>query len=132
MILTPTYHVFNMYKYHQESNLVESSIETKEIGLEEKNLVPNLHESASIDNDGRLIFTINNWSVTGDYKIETVLLGKDSKKISASILTNEMTAHNTFENPNLVNIKDFNDFEVTKEGLNFTIPKCSVMRFIVE
>ena len=132
MILTPTYHVFNMYKDHQEANLVYSNIETKEIGLEEDNLVPNLHESASIDNEGRLIFTINNLSITEDYKIETVLLGKEAKKVRANILTNEMTAYNTFDNPNLVNIKEFNDFTVTKEGLNFTIPKCSVMRFIVE
>ncbi|MBS5951798.1 MAG: alpha-N-arabinofuranosidase, partial [Clostridium sp.] len=93
---------------------------------------PNLHESASIDNEGRLIFTINNLSITEDYKIETVLLGKEAKKVRANILTNEMTAYNTFDNPNLVNIKEFNDFTVTKEGLNFTIPKCSVMRFIVE
>lgn len=132
MILTPTYHVFNMYKEHQEANLVYSNIETKEVGLEEDNLVPNLHESASIDENNRLIFTINNLSVKEDYEIETVLLGKDAKKVSASILTNDMTAYNTFENPDLVTVREFNDFTLTKEGLSFTIPKCSVMRFIVE
>ena len=29
MILTPTYHVFNMYKYHQEATLLESYIENE-------------------------------------------------------------------------------------------------------
>ena len=43
-----------------------------------------------------------------------------------------MTAYNTFDNPELVNVKEFNDFVVTETGINFTIPKCSVMRFIVE
>lgn len=132
MVLTPTYHVFNMYKDHQEATLLESYIETKEIGLEEDNLVPNLHESASIDKDGRIIFTINNLSITDDYKVETELLGKKPTNITANILTNEMTACNTFENPNVVNVEEFNNFIVTEKGLNFTIPKCSVMRVIIE
>ena len=132
MILTPTYHVFNMYKDHQEATLLESYIETKEIGLEEENLVPNLHESASIDKYGRIIFTINNLSITDDYKIETGLLGKEPKMVTANILNNEMNACNTFENPNMVNVKEFNNFKITEKGLNFTIPKCSVMRFVIE
>lgn len=132
MILTPTYHVFNMYKDHQEATLLESYIETKEIGLEEDSLVPNLHESASVDKDGRIIFTINNLSLTEDYKVETELLGKNPTKITANILTNEMNACNTFEDHSLVKIEEFNNFTVSGNGLSFTIPKCSVMRFIVE
>ena len=132
MILTPTYHVFNMYKDHQEATLLESYIETKEIGLEEDSLVPNLHESASVDKDGRIIITINNLSLTEDYKVETELLGKNPTKITANILTNEMNACNTFEDPSLVKIEEFNNFSVSENGLSFTIPKCSVMRFIVE
>ena len=132
MILTPTYHVFNMYKEHQEANLLESYIETKEIGLDKDNLVPNLHESASIDENGRVIITINNLSITEDYKIETELIGKKPTKVISNILTNEMTAHNTFDNPNAVDIKEFNEFIITETGINFTIPKCSVVRFIVE
>ena len=132
MILTPTYHVFNMYKEHQEATLLESYIETKEIGLEEDYLVPNLYESASIDEKGRVIITINNLSITEDYKIKTELIGKKTTKVTASILSNEMTDYNTFDNPNTVDIKEFNDFIVTETGIRFTIPKCSVMKFILE
>ena len=132
MILTPTYHVFNMYKEHQEANLLESYIETKEIGLDKDNLAPNLHESASVDENGRVIITINNLSLTEDYKVETELIGKKPTKVISNILTNEMTAHNTFDNPNAVDIKEFNEFIITETGINFTIPKCSVVRFIVE
>ena len=132
MILTPTYHVFNMYKEHQEATLLESYIETKEIGLEEDGLVPNLHESASIDEDGRVIITINNLSLSEDYKIETELIGKKATKVTSSILSNEMTAHNTFDNPNNVEVKEFKDFIITETGISFAIPKCSVIRFIIE
>ena len=34
MVKTPTYHVFNMYKHHQDNELVDSYIETEEVGLE--------------------------------------------------------------------------------------------------
>jgi len=60
------------------------------------------------------------------------LLGKNPTKITANILTNEMNACNTFEESNLVKIEDFNNFTVSENGLSFTIPKCSVMRFIIE
>lgn len=36
MVLTPTYHVFHMYKYHQDAELLESSIVTEEIGVERR------------------------------------------------------------------------------------------------
>ena len=132
MILTPTYHVFNMYKYHQEATLLESYIETKEIGLEEDNLVPNLHESASIDENGRVIITINNLSISEDYNVEVELLGKKPKNIIASLLTNEMTAYNSFDDPEIVKVDEFTNFIITDIGLNFTIPKCSVMNFVIE
>ena len=36
MLLTPTYHVFHMYKYHQDAELVESYLAgTKQIGEED-------------------------------------------------------------------------------------------------
>ena len=28
--------------------------------------------------------------------------------------------------------EEFNNFKITEKGLNFTIPKCSVMRFVIE
>ena len=50
MIKTPTYHVFDMYKYHQDADLVESYIDgVEQIGEDEKFKVPNLQESASVD-----------------------------------------------------------------------------------
>ena len=70
MILTPTYHVFNMYKNHQEATLVESYIETKMIGVGEEYKVPNLNESVSVDSEGRINITINNLSIDEAYDIE--------------------------------------------------------------
>jgi alpha-N-arabinofuranosidase len=132
MILTPTYHVFNMYKNHQEATLVESYIDTKNIGVEEENQVPNLHESVSIDAEGRINITINNLSVSEAYDIEGILVDKEVKDVKATILTNEMGAYNTFDAPETVKPVEFKDFKITDKGIDFKIPKCSIIHFVIE
>ncbi|MBE6062986.1 MAG: alpha-N-arabinofuranosidase [Clostridium butyricum] len=131
MILTPTYHVFNMYKNHQEATLVDSFVETENIGIED-NMVPNLNESASVDSEGRLNITLNNLSLTDSYDIEGVIVDKKINSVKAKILTNDMNAHNTFDNPDAVKPVEFSDFKITDKGLNFKIPACSVISFVVE
>ena len=132
MILTPTYHVFNMYKNHQEATLVESYIDTKNIGVEDENQVPNLHESVSIDAEGRINITINNLSVSEAYDIEGILVDKEVKDVKATVLTNEMGAYNTFDEPEAVKPVEFKDFKITDKGIDFKIPKCSIIHFVVE
>lgn len=127
MILTPTYHVFHMYKAHQDAELVESSIETEMVGLEEKNIVPNLSESVSIGKDGKIHVTVTNLSLTEDYDIEGVFTQTKVNAVEASIVTEEMHAHNTFDDPEAVKEEAFTDFSITDAGVNFRIPKCSVL-----
>ena len=127
MILTPTYHVFNMYKYHQDGELLDSFIETEQIGNEEQYMVPNLSESVSLDADGKIHVTLNNLSVKDDYEIEGVLSETQVKDVKATILTNKMQAHNTFDNPNEVHTVDFDGCKIENGKLSFTIPACSVM-----
>ena len=131
MVKTPTWHVFRMFRDHQDAQLVESFIETETIGEEEAYMVPNLSESASIDKEGRLQITIGNLSVTDAYPVETELTGFCAKKATAQILTGEMRALNTFEEPDAVQAKPF-DVALTDGGLNFTVPPCSVVQITVE
>jgi len=131
MIKTPTYHVFNMYKYHQDAELLESYVETKEIGDEEWK-VPNLHESVSLGKDGRIHLTLNNLSVTEDCDIDAVFTETDIKGVEGTILTGEMHAHNTFEEPDAVHTERFDRVEVNGQSIKFTIPACSVLHLAVE
>ncbi len=131
MILTPTYHVFNMYKHHQDATLLDSYIETEEIGTEE-NKVPNLHESVSIGQDGKIHITLNNLSVTEDYNIEGIFTETPIKAVEGTILVNKMDAHNTFDNPDNVHTQDFSDCTIVDNGIKFTIPACSVLHLALE
>ena len=131
MILTPTYHVFDMYKYHQDAMLVDSSIETETIGVEEEWQVPNLTESVSVAEDGAVHITLTNLSLDKDYEIRTILTDYQVNEVKGEIVHGEMHEMNTFETPDQVRVKEFNEVEKTAEGIKFTIPKCSVLHLEV-
>lgn len=125
MLLTPTYHVFNLYKHHQEGELLDSYVETEEIGTEDK--VPNLQESVSMDQDGRIHITINNLSVSEAYEVEPVLAQASVKEVKGTILTGGMRDYNTFEEPERVQPKEFTDYSLQDGRLTFQLPACSVL-----
>ncbi|MCM1118573.1 MAG: alpha-N-arabinofuranosidase [bacterium] len=131
MIKTPTYHVFNMYKCHQDAELLESYVETQEIGGE-RSKVPNLQESVSLGKDGRIHVTLNNLSVTESYDIDAIFTETQIKGVEGTILTGEMHAHNSFEEPTAVQTEGFDKVEISGQGLKFTIPACSVLHLAIE
>ena len=126
MVLTPTYYVFLLYKYHQDSTLLESTIETCEIGQQEHTVV-NLHESASVDAEGNIHITVCNLSHAQTYEIDTEIVSAELGDIRAEILTGAMNAHNTFEEMDKVGVQTFTDYQ-TKDGhIILRIPACSVL-----
>lgn len=132
MVKTPTYHVFDMYKYHQNAMLLESSIDTEDVGLEDNNMVPNLSESVSLSEDGTMNITVANLSLTASYPVETYVLEKTVKEVSGEILTNVMDAHNTFDNPDKVKKEVFANITKDDNKINFTIPPCSIIHIQVK
>lgn len=131
MLKTPTYHVFNMYKGHQESTLIGSYVEAEDIACEEL-VIPNLHSSASIAEDGTINVSLSNLSLDDAIEMDLQLVETPFKTVQASILHEKMDAFNTFENPDVVSTKEFTDFAVTGTSIRFTIPACSVMQFTVK
>ncbi|HHX61483.1 MAG TPA: alpha-N-arabinofuranosidase [Epulopiscium sp.] len=132
MILTPTYHVFNMYKHHQDAKLLESSIEVESIGLEETCQVPNLTESVSLGKDGKVHITLTNLSHDQTYPIQSVLAESTIKDVEGTILTNKIGAHNTFDSPEVVKPEAFTTIEITDGGFKFEIPPCSVIHLALQ
>jgi len=128
MLLTPTYHVFHMYRYHQDAVLVESYLEgVTEIGLTEGEMVPDVQESVSVDQDGVLTITLNNLSPDEEKEMEVVLQEGKTKQVEASLLHGNMRSYNTFHEPELVKEEIFTDYVMTDRGIRFSIPACSVL-----
>lgn len=131
MIKTPTWYVFDLYKNHQDGTLVESSIETKEVGVNDC-MIPNLTESVSIGKDGKMYITITNASLEESEDIELVLT--DAKVINASgrILTGKMKDYNSFDKDESVHNTEFKEIKEEAGKLHFTIPACSIISIDVE
>ncbi len=127
MLLTPTYHVFHMYRGHQGAELVESSLSVEGIVGVEDYEVPALQESVSVQEDGSVLVTLANLSTGEAYPVELMLTEKKPETVKAAILTGEMHAYNTFEEPDQVKEEAFKDVTLTERGVSFTIPACSVV-----
>jgi len=132
MLLTPTYYVFRMFKYHQNAQLLESYLETSQIGTEEYR-VPDVSESVSMDSEGNIHITLGNLSPSADKNIEIQFSDRKASKISAAILKGDMTAFNTFDQPENVKEQSFTQYSVTDQGsIKVNLPSCSVLHLEVK
>ena len=129
MVLTPTYHVFRMYSAHQENTLIDSFVETQEIGDAP---VPNLHESASVAADGTIHISLCNLSINEGYDMRILVTDTPIASITAEILTQKPQAHNTFECPEEVKPTSFTDFSIQGNEAALHIPPCSVMQLQIK
>lgn len=132
MLLTPTYYIFRMYKKHQNASLLESYMETKEIGTEEYR-VADISESVSMDAEGNIHITLGNLNPKEGAAIEILFAEKKPDKVAASILTGETNDYNTFEHPARVAEKEYTDYKLTADGgIKAVIPPCAVISMEVK
>ncbi len=128
MITTPTYHIFEMYKGHQDATLLPLHLETEDYDYEGSS-VPALSASAS-KKDGRILLSVVNVDPRQDSELFVDLRGQNVTNYSSRILTaDELDAHNTFDNPDSVVPEDFENGRIRNNELRVTIPAKSVVVF---
>ena len=112
-ITTPTYHVFDLFKAHQNGIAVKTVADDDNISV-----------SASVKN-GVTTVTVANTSCTEDIKISFEALGKAiPKAVYGKIIYNEdIHAHNTFENPDVVKPEDI----IINTTAPFNLKRASVL-----
>ncbi len=127
MLLTPTYHVFDMYSVHQDAMQTPVDVRCEEYAHDGYS-VPSISASASVDESGKLHLTISNTNPNKDLAVSLFVRGLKPSSISGRVLkADEMNAHNTFENPNAVKPVEFDRVKISEEGLSFEMPKMSVV-----
>ncbi len=124
MLKTPTYHVFRMFKGHQDAMAITHVLEDTTTE-HEGGTIPDVSVSASTK-DGTMTLTLCNASLTESYCLDTSIDGIYAD-ITGEILTGAMDAYNTFEQPTAVEPSSYTDFEKTAQGLKITLPPCSVV-----
>jgi alpha-N-arabinofuranosidase len=132
MIVTPTYHVFEMYKVHQGAKLLPSDLACNAYKMDDKTL-PSLNVSASKDKNGVVHITLCNLDPQTPAELDCELKGLSAKQISGRILTGDaMNVHNTFEKPEAVKPAEFTSFEIKDGKILATLPAKSVVLLSVK
>ena len=132
MILTPTYHVFEMYKVHQDATLLAMDLESAKYSNGDSS-IPQVNASASKNSDGVIHISLCNVDHQNPATIDIELRGAVANKITGRILTSDnMQDHNTFQEPDKVQPSTFNDFRLEQKGLSVKLPAKSVVVLAIE
>jgi alpha-N-arabinofuranosidase len=149
MLLTPTYHVFDMYKVHQDATYLPSELQcgtyTHEAAqtytmseesrdrpfLEELGPlydIPALTATASRDHNSRIHISICNINPNKAATVSCEIRGADFKRVSGSILTApRMNTHNTFDNPDAIKPAKFDNVIIKGNELVIKMPSKSIV-----
>jgi alpha-N-arabinofuranosidase len=127
MVLTPTYHVFRMFRVHQEAKLLNIDLRCEDYTKGDKK-IPAISASASVDKDGKVHISLANLNPNKPVTVTCPVIGDTFKKVTGEVLTSgEMNSFNSFENPEIVKPVAFNGFTLKDGILNITMPSKSVV-----
>jgi len=127
MILTPTYHVMQMYNVHQEAKLLPINFSSLLYTFKDQTL-PAVSASASKDKNGVVHISLVNVDAKSKHKIEIDTKDLGVKNFTAHIITSsKLQDFNSFENPNKISPAAFKDFDMKKGKLEINLPPFSVL-----
>lgn len=132
MLLTPTYHVFEMLQVHQGGQSLAIEVQAEDYVFAGKKL-PSVSASASRDAQGKIHLSLVNTRPSQDEAITCDIRGFSPRKVSGRILTGPaITSHNTFAVPNAVQPKPFEGARVIDGKLQIQLPAKSVVMLELE
>lgn len=107
MFLTPTYHVYDMMRFHMGARLLTQQLECPEfeahpVGLRNKHSVPVLSVSASMAGS-KVLVTVANQTVDQDVEVKIRLRGaKIASVVGRALNSSDTRDVNSFDNPKTV------------------------------
>jgi alpha-N-arabinofuranosidase len=127
MLLTPTYHVLEMYTVHHDAHLIPVEFDSPDYSLKGKNL-PALSISASRGKDGKLNISMVNIDSQKNHKVTVGLKEFNISNFESRILTSKkLQDYNTFENSENVKPVTFTDYQLNGENIEVNLPPFSVV-----
>jgi alpha-N-arabinofuranosidase len=127
MLLTPTYHVFEMYKVHHDATMLPLHLNCEDYVLDGREL-PALSASASKDKDGAVHISVVNIDPAKEVKVLIDLRGAEYSDVTGRILTApELNTHNTFEKPDEVRPATFSNVKIKKNIVSLDMPPRSII-----
>ncbi len=127
IILTPTYHIMEMYTVHHDAALLPVKIisEKYQVGNE---VLDAVNASASMDKTGNIHISLVNIDAAKTQEISIALQGETYNVASGRVLTgNTLQQYNSFEQPNAVIPRSFTDATINNNQLKLKIPPHSII-----
>jgi alpha-N-arabinofuranosidase len=123
MVLTPTYHAFDLYRVHRGARVVPLSLETPSYELGSDTL-PQLHTTASRAPDGKLQLSVVNLHATREASLSVSGLGSlEGRVLTADALDSE----NRFDEPARVTPAPFDGISSAEGRAVLALPPRSVV-----
>ena len=127
MLLTPTYHVLEMYKVHQDAKKIPIHLNSNDYQLGDKSLKA-VSASASINSESEVSISLVNIHAREEQDIQISLRGLKAKNVQGRILTaDKIQAHNTFDQSEQIRPKTFDKLSMDGEVLTVKLPAFSVV-----
>jgi alpha-N-arabinofuranosidase len=127
MILTPTYHVMEMYNVHQDAKLLPLTIKSADYVLNNEKL-PAVSASASVDNSGTGHISLVNIDAQQSQEISITINSSKFKRVNGRILSSsKVTDYNSFELPSKIQPQQFKDAKLDGSVLKVKLPPVSVV-----
>ena len=127
IIVTPTYHVMEMYTVHHDALMLPVSVQSTQYAVGADSL-PAISASASRDRNGSTHISLVNIDAHQARKVNIDIHGILCSSVTGRILTSEKVQdHNTFDQPDHVRPAEFRDALLDGSELHVTLPPVSVV-----
>ncbi len=128
LVLTPTYHVFEMYKGFQDATYLPLDIKCDSMDVRDNRRIPLISSSAAKEKDGNIIVSLANINLDKAEDLTINLQGTKVQNATGRILTSkEITDINDFDHPNVVEPKQFNNIKLRNNELKLKLPAKSIV-----
>lgn len=127
IVLTPTYHVMEMYNVHQDATLLPVSVKSDDYILGTEKL-PAISVSASKDKNGLVHISLVNIDAEKSRDISVEMRGSKFTSITGRILVSaKIQDHNDFDNPDKVMPVAFTGARINGKTLSVKMQPASVV-----
>jgi alpha-N-arabinofuranosidase len=126
MLLTPTYHVFDLFKVHQDAKLIPLKFESPDF-ISGTDKIPALNISASKDSSGSVNISMVNLDPSKNISLKISIDGSLNIAGGQILTYSNLTDINTFEKKNNVKPETFNGARKTGNDLIVDLPSKSIV-----
>ena len=130
LIVTPTYHVFDLYQAHQGALAVRVSVEAPALPVaagDRRESLPGLMGSASTRN-GLLTLSLVNPHATFPLEVRLALPSPPREVRGACVAHEDLAAHNTFDEPHAVVPRELDGAALRGEAVELPPASVTVLR----